>query len=94
MVEIKFIIARDKQGRLRHFKSAWYNHDTIARYNGVDAWRGVIEAGLIIAGHIIVLECINQKHYLKNASNNVLNTILLKSREAETKILYRIKEGD
>lgn len=106
--EIKYIIVKDKtRGFLRHYKSDYLHHQTIARDNGYNE-SNIIEAGLFLDKHLFILECINQSHILKHKRNyigNCLNeyqdlrlTNWLRGRELESQVYYKIpaylKEGD
>lgn len=96
MREIKFIIAL-KYGKIRHFKSTWLCHDTIARDNGIDAWQGILETGLIIQHRIIILECKDIKHRQKRIEKTSIDKQLLRAREIESLYSYKyagLKEGD
>jgi len=93
---IKYIIAV-KDGHLRHYKSDWLSHDTIARDNGVDCWNGIIERGLLIDCKPLILECSiashNQKHYNDKLA---FDPSILRARQAESIYAYGgyLKEGD
>jgi hypothetical protein len=96
----KFIIAI-KQGKLKHFKSEWENHDDIARHNNIDTWDEVIETGIIQEGQILLLDCKQQKHWHKRQSRDDLlwesSWRMSKAREAESLYSYRyagLREGD
>lgn len=93
---IKFIIAQ-KDGKLRHYKSDWLSHDTIARDNGIDALR-VIERGLIVDNKPLILECNIDKHKQKHHYDKLcFDPSILRAREVETMYIYKYcgqKEGD
>lgn len=106
--EIKYIIVRDKQdNRLRHFKSDYLHHYTIARDNGFDS-SDILEAGLFLEGHLYILESIYLKHlekkeifYIGNRLNfyhDLRLQTFLKSRELEAGYYYKLpgiyREGD
>jgi len=107
--EIKFIIVRDRiTNRLHHFKSDWLHHYTIARDNGYDSHE-VLEAGLFLAGHKYILECVYIEHlkkqelfYIGNQLNFYHDLRLqnwLKSRQLESQLYYSkrpvgLREGD
>lgn len=103
MKEIKFIILRDKQGKLRHFKSDFLQHYTLARDNGFDSDK-ILESGIILEGRIFILDCIIQAHLSKtnkfilgNNYQDIKLEVYNKSREAESRYLYQyagLKEGD
>jgi len=93
---IKYIIAV-KDGHLRHYKSDWLSHDTIARDNGIDCWNGIVERGLLIDCKPLILECSiashSQKHYHDKLA---FDPSILRAREAETLYAYgrQLKGGD
>ncbi len=108
MREIKFIILRDNNGRLRHFFSDWKHHTTIARDNGFD-YSQVIEAGILLDGQVFILECLDSKHLHKTNKfiggtdyqdirlNTLARDMFLKGREAESRYSYNViglGEGD
>ena len=106
MTEIKFIILRDKLGRLRHFKSEWLHHYTIASDNGFCS-SDIIECGIFLDRQLFILECIDLKHLEKNTDKYIMASdyqdlrlaSYSKGREAESRYLYRskefcLKEGD
>ena len=98
--EIKYIIVKDKAGRLHHFKSNWLHHYTIARDNGYNEDQ-VIESGLFLDKHLYILECEGRAHLVKHSREyigNCLNfyqDIKLKSwlagRELESSLYYSKK---
>ena len=105
--EIKYIIVRDKlNNRLRHFKSDYLHHYTLARDNGFDS-SDILEAGLFLEGDIYILECIYLDH-LKKKENRFIGNRLnfyqdnrlkawLKGRELESNLYYSksiLKDGD
>jgi hypothetical protein len=105
--EIKYIIVKDKQGFLRHYKSDWLHHETIARDNGYNS-SDIIEAGLFLEGHLYILESQSQSHLKKRANNYIGNRLnvyqdlrlanWLRGRELESSLYYSkeaiLKEGD
>ena len=102
MREIKFIIVRDKvSGHLRHFKSEWLSHYTLARDNGFNS-SDIIEAGLILDKNLYILECIILNHLYKtkkfilgNNYQDIRIEAYNKGRETESLYSYGyIKEGD
>jgi hypothetical protein len=107
MSEIKFVILRDNQGRLRHFKSDWKHHTTIAKDNGFD-YSDVVEAGLFLDKRLYILESVYLEHLRRRAVNYIGNrlndyqdirlTAWLKGRTLESQLYYSkepiLKEGD
>jgi hypothetical protein len=107
MQEIKFIILRDKTGHLRHFKSDWLHHYTLARDNGFNS-EDILEAGIILDNHLFILECQLLKHLdrrrnkfiLGNDYQDIRLTQWLKGRELESQLYYSkarigvLPEGD
>jgi hypothetical protein len=107
MREIKYIIVKDRQGKIKHLKSEWLHHYTIARDNGYNE-RDIIEAGIFLEGFLYILECINQKHIEKRESHYIGNRLnyyqdlrlsqWLRGRELESQLYYTKKpifrEGD
>jgi hypothetical protein len=108
MAEIKFIIVKDNQGQVRHLKSTWLHHYTIARDNGYNV-NQILECGLFLDGNLFILECQSQEHILKHSRQyvgNALNayqdlrlTSWLKGRELESQLYYNkrpvgLREGD
>jgi fructosamine-3-kinase len=108
--EKKYIIVKDKiSNRLKHFKSEFLHHSTIARDNGYNS-SDIIEAGLFLDKTFYILESINLKHILKHKSHYIGNRLneyhdlrlenWLKSRELESQLYYSKKaiktlpEGD
>ena len=108
--EVKYIIVRDKiNNRLRHFKSDWLHHYSIAKDNGYSS-SDILEAGLLLEGRLYILEGIYLKHIEKRAEKfigNRLNfyqdlrlTEWLRGRELESSLYYSKKpagilpEGD
>lgn len=107
--EIKFIIVRDKQGRIRHFKSPILHHYDIARKNGFES-NDILEAGLFLEGQEYILECILLRHLEKKQDKFIGNLLnfggdiklnnWLRGRALETDLYYSIKpsrarlEGD
>jgi len=107
-MEIKFIILRDNQGRLRHFKSEFLHHSQIAEHNGFNC-RDILEQGIFLSEQIYILECINEKHLLKHKDHYIGNSLnvyqdlrlqnWLRGRELESQLYYSkkaigLKEGD
>jgi hypothetical protein len=103
MTEIKYIIVRDKtSGHLRHFKSDWLYHYTLARDKGFDS-SDIIEAGILLDKKLFILECIIASHFKKASYKFIINTnyqdlrleAYNKGRESESLYSYGyIKEGD
>jgi hypothetical protein len=104
--EIKYIIVKDKQGILRHFKSNWLGHYTIARDNNYEPGE-IIEQGIFLDSQLYILECISQEHLIKRPGHYIGNKLnfyqdirlkqWLKGRELESQLYYNkgiIKEGD
>jgi hypothetical protein len=109
MREIKYIIVRDRiTGRLRHFKSDWLHHYTIARDNGF-APSEILESGLFLDSTMYILDCILLTH-LKHKEDNFIGNRLnfyqdkkleawLRGRELESQLYYDkkaigLREGD
>lgn len=92
--EKKFIIA-EQYGRIKHFIfPSSHLHYNFSKDLGL-AYSKIIETGLIVDKKIIVLECKDQNHLKK--SNTELTPEVLKARETETRLAYRLiglKEGD
>jgi hypothetical protein len=107
MREIKYIIIRDKAGRLHHFKSDYLHHYTLARDKGFNS-SDIIEAGLFLEGHLYILESIYLEHLKKRAEHYIGNNLngyqdirlqsFLKGRELESFLYYSKdpikREGD
>jgi len=109
MREIKYIIVRDRiTGRLRHFKSDWLHHYTIARDNGFDSSE-ILEAGIVLDCKLFILECIILKHLerrkekfiLGNEYQDIRLSKWLQRRELESQLYYNrakavyiLPEGD
>ncbi len=109
MREIKYIIVKDKAGRLKHFKSEFLHHNTIARDNGFNS-SDILEAGLFLGGYLYILESISQEHIIKRAGHYIGNKLndyqdlrlinWLKGRELESNLYYskrpagQLREGD
>ena len=106
MKEIKYIIIRDKQGRLKHYSSDYLHHQTIARDKGYND-NDIIEAGLFLDKTFYILDCVNQDHLIKHKGNYIGNRInyyqdlrltsWLRGRELESQLYYSkgiLKEGD
>jgi len=103
MTETKFIIVKDRvTGFLRHYKSDWLSHETIARDNDYD-YREIIEAGIFIEGKLFIFDCIDSNHKDKKFNNLIDNRLnyysnsWIKAREAESLSMYKytgLKEGD
>lgn len=106
--EIKFIIIKDKAGRLHHLKSEWLHHYTIARDNGYDT-RQILEAGLFLDNQLYILECENLEHLKKHSREYIGNRLnfyhdlklqkWLRGRELESQVYYKqkpvgLREGD
>lgn len=106
--EIKYIIVKDKvRGFLRHYKSDWLHHETIARDKGYNS-SDIIEAGLFLEGRLYILEGISQEHLKKRAEHYIGNRLnfyqdlrlqsFLKGRELESNLYYSkepiLREGD
>jgi uncharacterized protein YegP (UPF0339 family) len=107
--EVKYIIVKDKAGHLRHYKSEYDHHETIARNNGYNS-SDIIEAGLFLEGYLYILEGISQEHLKRRAEHYIGNRLnfyqdlrleaWLKGRELETQLYYSkkpigiLKEGD
>jgi hypothetical protein len=107
MKEIKYIILRDKKtGHLRHFKSDYLHHYTIARDNGYNS-EDILEAGIFLDKHIYILECIILSHLNRRKEKFVFSSIYqdirlntwIKGRELESQVYYKrpagiLPEGD
>jgi hypothetical protein len=103
MKENKYIITY-KHGQIKRFKfPISYSHYYFARDNGYDYYNDVIETGLLIDGHISVLECRNKEHLskarLKSVDLNEYHNLRL-AREAESRYIYNrltpyiLRDGD
>jgi len=108
-MEKKFIIVKDKTGKLRKFTSDYKHHYTIARDNGYER-NDIIESGLFLDKTLYILESENEKHLLKHKDNYIGNRLndyqdirlinWLKSRELESSLYYSkqaiktLPEGD
>jgi len=72
--EIKYIIVRDKiTGRVRHFKSDYKHHYTIARDSGYNS-NDILEAGIILDKELFILECIILEHLKRRSNKFILGT--------------------
>jgi len=104
--EIKYIIIKDKAGRLHHLKNEHLHHYTIARDKGYSE-RDIIETGLFLEGQLYILESISQEHLIKRARHYIGNSLnlyqdirlktFLKGRELESQLYYSkgiLREGD
>lgn len=107
-MEIKYIIVKDKNSRLRHLKSDWLHHGTIARDNGYSE-KDILEYGVILDKELFILECNDIKHLKKNKQKYIGGRLnfyqdlriqsWLKGRELESSIYYPklsfgLREGD
>jgi len=100
MRETKFIIIKDNQNRLKHFKSDYLHHCTIARDKGYSE-SDIVESGLFLDGALFILECINQRHLVKKREHYIGNKLndyqdlrlqsFLKGRELESQLYYSKK---
>jgi hypothetical protein len=102
MREIKYIILKDNQGKLRHFKSDFTSHYCLAENNGYDSSK-IILCGVILDGKTFILECQDLEHLYKRSNRfiggNDYQDIRLKAffrgRELESLYSYGIvREGD
>jgi hypothetical protein len=98
---IKFIIIKDKQGILRHFKSDVLHHSQIAREQGYN-YNDILESGLFIDSQIFILESQSQRHLIKHLRHyigNILDKLnpnsfdirlrnWLRARELESQFYY------
>ena len=106
--EIKYIIVKNKAGRLSHYKSDYLHHSIIARDNGYNE-SDIIEAGLFLDRRCYILECKSIHHierrknlYIGNRLNFYQDLKLaqwLKGRELESQLYYSkkpvgLREGD
>ena len=88
--EIKYIIAV-KYNRLIHKKSSFSgNHYNLAKDNGINYEKEVIETGLIIDNYIIILTCKNRHHLAKRINKTSISQTQEKSRELKTKLDYGV----
>ena len=100
MEDVKFIIVKDKQNKLRHYKSDIYDHYHIAKLNGYDV-KELLETGMIIDKTFYILECYNDNHrkkitenkkFIANDVNKYLEELtnyrILKAREMESRYMY------
>lgn len=107
-METKYIIVKDKSGHLRHFKSDWLHHYTLARDNGFSE-RDIVECGIFLDKENFIVECSDNSHitrrsnrYVGNRLNEYQNNRLknwLKGRELESQLYFRkeaigLREGD
>lgn len=107
--EVKYIIVKDKNNRLRHFKSDYLHHRQLAESKGFFGLDCIIEQGLFLDNELYILECYNQKHLLKKSSRYIGNRLtvyqdirlasFLKGRELESQLYYSkksigLKNGD
>jgi hypothetical protein len=98
--EIKYIIVKNKAGRLSHYKSDYLHHSIIARDNGYNESE-VIEAGLFLDKELYILECISAGHIQKRAGHYIGNRLneyqdirlqnWLRGRELESNLYYSKK---
>lgn len=108
MAEVKYIIVKDKLNRLRHLKSDWLHHLTIARDNGFTE-RDIVESGVFLDKEIFIVECTNKTHLYKRKERFVGNQLnmyqeqrlssWLRGRELESQLYYSknavgLREGD
>lgn len=104
--EYKYIIVKDKAGRIHHYKSGVLHHSQLSRAKGYIT-SDIIEAGVVLDKHIYILECIDNKHLLKHSKNYIGNILKiyqdlrlitwLRGRELESGLYYSkgiLKEGD
>lgn len=106
-MEVKFIIVK-KNNKLKHYKSEWLHHYTIARDNGCNE-NDVIECGMFLDKKMFIMECKWMSHLLKwkdryigNALNIYTENRLaswLRGRELESSLYYSkqaigLHEGD
>jgi hypothetical protein len=107
-METKYIIVKDKNGSLRHFKSDWLHHETIARDNGY-SFKDILECGIFLDKRLYIMECQSELHLRKKSGFYVGNQLnlyqderlasWLKGRELESMIYYNkkaigLREGD
>jgi len=108
MAEIKYIIVKNKNGQLRHLKSDWLHHFTIARDNGYLEC-DIIECVIFLDKKNFILECSDKKHLERRLNRYIgirLNEyqenkleLWLKGRELESQLFYKkqkigIRDGD
>jgi hypothetical protein len=102
MREYKFIIVKDRQGQLRHFKGE-VDHYLLAKHNHYDITQ-VIEEGYFIDKQIVIQNCINQEHKEKVLKLDLFKALVFKDcskffelltqrrleriREIESKYIY------
>lgn len=106
-MEIKYVIIKDRN-KLRHIKSNWQHHYTMARDRGYSE-KDIVECGMFLDNQMFILDCVDEKHLLKhrrayvgNALNDYQDMKLvswLKGRELETNLYYSkkvigLREGD
>lgn len=99
-MELKYIIVKTKLGQLKHFKSEWCHHSTIARDKGFNSC-DIVEAGLFLDKQLYIVECSNQKHLEKHRQQYIGNRLnfyhdlrlksFLKGRELESQLYYSKK---
>jgi len=107
MREVKYVILRDMQGKLRRVKSEWKHHYQMACDNGITDSALILECGIFLDAKMIILECLNQRHLLKKKEFYVGNAIAtdtrlplwLQARELESAVYYNkkaigLREGD
>jgi len=107
MREVKYIIARDSQGKLRHFKSEWKHHLQLALDNGITDTNAVLECGIFLDKKLFILECFNNMHLVRRKESYIGNrlyqderlSLWLQARELESAIYYNkkavgLREGD
>ena len=102
MREQKYIITY-KNGKLRHFKSDWLHHQTIARDNGYSE-REIIEAGVLLDGKPFIFDCVERRHKERRRDRLIGDRAVdlsfnvrsyLKARQVESLYFYGIvREGD
>jgi len=100
--ETKYIIVRDKiNNHLRHYKSDFLHHYTIARDNGYNS-NDILEAGIILDKELFILECIILEHLKRRSNKFILGsnyqdiklTKWLQGRELESQLYYsRARRG-
>ena len=108
MMEVKYIIVKNKQGKWNHFKSDSLHHGTIARDNGYSE-EDIFESGIFLDGQKIIMECQDKNHLRKRKENYVGDRLnyyqdmrlrqWLKGRELESSLYYSkrpvgLREGD
>ena len=108
MSEIKYVIVKDKNGKLRHYKSDWKHHCSIVRDNGYSE-KDMIEAGMFLDKELMILDCEDRKHIIKKEKRYIGNRLnfyqdlklrnWLQGRELESQVYYQkgvigLREGD